>query len=289
MKKHFSTIFAVAVILFGVGIFFYPNISNWYMQKHQGGVIQEYNKQTEEMPKEEIKEIKKEVRAYNDNLVNNRTILTDPFDEEAWNTLSSSYEDLLNVNGVMAYIEIPEIDVYLPVYHGTDKETLEKGIGHLQNTSFPIGGKGTHCVLSGHSGLPTAMLFTNLDQLKKGNRFYIHVLDEVLAYKVDQIEVVEPEDISLLAIDPNEDYVTLVTCTPFGKNTHRLLVRGTRTKYDRDKLKKDRKDAQDKSLWERLKDLFRHRSLALQVLGAGIGIVLAVCIYELVIKKRWKR
>ena len=259
------------------------------MQKHQGGVIQEYNKQTEEMPKEEIKEIKKEVRAYNDNLVNNRTILTDPFDEEAWNTLSSSYEDLLNVNGVMAYIEIPEIDVYLPVYHGTDKETLEKGIGHLQNTSFPIGGKGTHCVLSGHSGLPTAMLFTNLDQLKKGNRFYIHVLDEVLAYKVDQIEVVEPEDISLLSIDPNEDYVTLVTCTPFGKNTHRLLVRGTRTKYDRDKLKKDRKDAQDKSLWERLKDLFRHRSLALQVLGAGIGIVLAVCIYELVIKKRWKR
>ena len=289
MKKHFSTIFAVAVILFGVGIFFYPNISNWYMQKHQGGVIQEYNKQTEEMPKEEIKEIKKEVRAYNDNLVNNRTILTDPFDEEAWNTLSSSYEDLLNVNGVMAYIEIPEIDVYLPVYHGTDKETLEKGIGHLQNTSFPIGGKGTHFVLSGHSGLPTAMLFTNLDQLKKGNRFYIHVLDEVLAYKVDQIEVVEPEDISLLSIDPNEDYVTLVTCTPFGKNTHRLLVRGTRTKYDRDKLKKDRKDAQDKSLWERLKDLFRHRSLALQVLGAGIGIVLAVCIYELVIKKRWKR
>ena len=289
MKKHFSTIFAVAVILFGVGIFFYPNISNWYMQKHQGGVIQEYNKQTEEMPKEEIKEIKKEVRAYNDNLVNNRTILTDPFDEEAWNTLSSSYEDLLNVNGVMAYIEIPEIDVYLPVYHGTDKETLEKGIGHLQNTSFPIGGKGTHCVLSGHSGLPTAMLFTNLDQLKKGNRFYIHVLDEVLAYKVDQIEVVEPEDISLLSIDPNEDYVTLVTCTPFGKNTHRLLVRGTRTKYDRDKLKKDRKDAQDKSLWERWKDLFRHRSLALQVLGAGIGIVLAVCIYELVIKKRWKR
>ncbi len=289
MKKHFSTIFAVAVILFGVGIFFYPNISNWYMQKHQGGVIQEYNKQTEEMPKEEIKEIKKEVRAYNDNLVNNRTILTDPFDEEAWNTLSSSYEDLLNVNGVMAYIEIPEIDVYLPVYHGTDKETLEKGIGHLQNTSFPIGGKGTHCVLSGHSGLPTAMLFTNLDQLKKGKRFYIHVLDEVLAYKVDQIEVVEPEDISLLSIDPNEDYVTLVTCTPFGKNTHRLLVRGTRTKYDRDKLKKDRKDAQDKSLWERLKDLFRHRSLALQVLGAGIGIVLAVCIYELVIKKRWKR
>ena len=259
------------------------------MQKHQGGVIQEYNKQTEEMPKKEIKEIKKEVRAYNANLVNNRTILTDPFDEEAWNTLSSSYEDLLNVNGVMAYIEIPKIDVYLPVYHGTDKETLEKGIGHLQNTSFPIGGKGTHCVLSGHSGLPTAMLFTNLDQLKKGNRFYIHVLDEVLAYKVDQIEVVEPEDISLLSIDPNEDYVTLVTCTPFGKNTHRLLVRGTRTKYDRDKLKKDRKDAQDKSLWERLKDLFRHRSLALQVLGAGIGIVLAACIYELVIKKRWKK
>ena len=286
MKKHFSTIFAVAVILFGVGIFFYPNISNWYMQRHQGEIIQEYSKKTEGMSTEEIKEIKKSVRAYNKSLINNRTILTDPFDEEAWNLLNDSYKDLLSVGGTMAYIEIPKIDVYLPVYHGTDKKTLEKGIGHLQNTSFPIGGKGTHCVLSGHSGLPSAMLFTNLDQMKKGNKFYIHVLDEVLAYKVDQIKVVEPEDISLLKIDPDEDYVTLVTCTPFGKNTHRLLVRGKRTAYKKKDLRKDREDAKNKSLWEKVKDLFRHRSLALQILGAGIGVVIAGFIYLLMKKMR---
>ena len=287
MRKHFSTIFAILVIICGLGIFFYPNISDWYIQRHQGEVIQDYTKKTKGMSKQEIKKIKKEAEAYNKSLMNNRSILTDPFDEKAWKTLSTNYKKLLNVNGVMAYIEIPKIKVYLPVYHGTDKETLEKGIGHLQNTSLPIGGRGTHCVLSGHSGLPTAMLFTNLDQLKLGDQFYIHVLDEILAYKVDQIEVVEPEDISLLSIEPEEDYVTLVTCTPFGKNTHRLLVRGKRTAYHKNQLTKDRDDAKHRSIWDRLKDLFRHRGPAIQIFGAGIGMILAMIIYR-TIKKMHK-
>lgn len=274
------------VILLGIGMFFYPNISNWYMQKHQGNVIQEYEKKTDTMSEQEIEEMKQAVREYNAGLVNNRTVLTDPFDEEAWKTISTNYKGLLNVDGVMAYVEIPEIDVYLPVYHGTSKETLEKGIGHLENTSLPMGGKGTHCVLSGHSGLPTALFFTNLDQLKKEDYFYIHVLDETLAYKVDQISVVEPEDISLLSIDPDEDYVTLVTCTPFGKNTHRLLVRGKRTAYDKDKLEKDRKDAGKRSLWDKLRSLFGHRSLALQIIGAALGVLLAILIFLLVKRKK---
>ena len=286
MKQHFSTIFAILVIIFGLGIFFYPNISDWYIQRHQAEIIKDYSKKTKGMSKKEIKKIKKAAQDYNKSLMNNRSILTDPFDEKAWKALSFNYKKLLNVNGVMAYIEIPKIKVYLPVYHGTDKKTLEKGIGHLQNTSLPIGGKGTHCVLSGHSGLPAAMLFTNLDQLKTGDQFYIHVLDEILAYKVDQIKVVEPEDISLLSIQPEEDYVTLVTCTPFGKNTHRLLVRGKRTAYHKDQWKKAKDDANNRSLWDRLKDLFRHRGVAVQIFGAGIGLIIAMIIVRVIKKKQ---
>lgn len=270
-------------------MFFYPNISNWYMQKHQGNVIQEYEEKSDSMSEQEMEEMKQAVREYNEGLVNNRTVLTDPFDEEAWKTLSTDYKGLLNVDGVMAYVEIPKIDVYLPVYHGTSKETLEKGIGHLENTSLPMGGKGTHCVLSGHSGLPTALFFTNLDQLEKRDHFYIHVLDETLAYKVDQISVVEPEDTSLLMIDPDEDYVTLVTCTPFGKNTHRLLVRGKRTAYDRDQLDKDRKKAGDRSIWDKLKSLFGHRSVALQIIGAALGILLAILLFLYIKKKKQEK
>ena len=138
-------------------------------------------------------------------------------------------------SGRMGYLEIPSIEVYLPIYHGTSEGVLQSGIGHLGNTSLPIGGENTHAVLSGHTGLPNARLLTVLDKLQEGDQFYIHVLDEILAYEVDQIKVVEPDDISDIFIEEGEDYVTLVTCTPYGINSHRLLVRGTRVPYTEEK------------------------------------------------------
>jgi len=280
-KEHLTTLFALTIIIIGVGIFFYPNISNWYMQAHQGKVIQKYDQKAEKLTKKKISEMKEKVRYYNENLINNRTVLTDPFDEKRWKELTEDYKELLNLDDVMAYIEIPKIDVYLPIYHGTEKETLEKGIGHLQNTSLPLGGKGTHCVISGHSGLSNALYFTNLDRLKKNDMFYIHVLDEILAYKVCRIKVVEPDDIKTLSIDPQKDYVTLVTCTPFGQNTHRLLVTGKRTKY----VKKDITKAKKLSLLERLELLIGHRKNALQLLGAGSGIIIFYLIFIFYRKK----
>jgi len=159
--------------------------------------------------------------------------LTDPFEANADQTSSGAYHSILNIrgDGMMGYIRIPAISVKLPIYHGTGEDILEKGVGHLEQTSFPIGGESTHTVLSAHTGSPAAELFTNLDKLEKGDLFYLEVLGETLAYRVDQIKVVEPTDIDSLMIESSKDYATLVTCTPYGINSHRLLVRGERTEY----------------------------------------------------------
>lgn len=143
----------------------------------------------------------------------------------------ASYDELLAVTDAIGYLEIPKINVYMPIYHGIDTEVLERGIGHMPDTSLPVGGISTHCVLSGHTGLPAAKILTDLDQMKEGDLFYIHVLNETLAYKVDQIKVVLPEETDDIRIVPGKDYVTLLTCTPYGVNSHRLLVRGERTEY----------------------------------------------------------
>ena len=155
-------------------------------------------------------------------------MLTDPFDPDAYPITDGEYTELLALDDVMAYIEIPAIDVYLPIYHGTSEKTLLIGVGHLENTSLPAGGESTHAVLSAHCGLPSARLFTDLNLLKEGNLFRIHVLDETLTYQVYEIETVNPDDSSSLFIREGEDIVTLITCTPYGKNTHRLLVHGKR-------------------------------------------------------------
>jgi len=153
--------------------------------------------------------------------------------------VDKEYLKLLNPkeDGVMGYIKIPKIDVEIPIYHGTSNKVLQKGVGHFENSSLPVGGESTHSILSAHRGLPSSRLFTDLDQLEEGDMFYIYVLDKVLAYRVDQIKVVEPSNIENLKIVDNEDYITLVTCTPYAINTHRLLVRGTRVEYNEQVLK----------------------------------------------------
>ena len=228
-RNRVLTVILVLVLITGLGVLVYPFVSNMLHDRKQDEIITEYDEKMENLDQEERDAMLAEAREYNESLLGN-VVLTDPFDPAAMEKQNEEYDSLLNIdgNGVMAYLEIPRIDLYEAVCHGTSDEVLARGIGHLMNTSLPVGGEGTHAVLSGHTGLPEAELFTNLEQVEKGDIFYIHVLGETLAYEVDQIKVVEPSDTSDLLIEQGKDYVTLVTCTPYGINSHRLLVRGCR-------------------------------------------------------------
>jgi len=232
MRRKVPIILIFLLFAVGVVILLYPLISEWHNSRAQTTVIENYNHAVIGLNPDEAGAMREAARAYNQGLLGS-VVLTDPFDAGAAKMASEEYEALLNLggDGVMGTIRIPKIGVELPIYHGTATETLEKGAGHLENTSLPIGGTGTHAVLSAHSGLPAAALFTELIKLTEEDLFFLDVLDETLAYRVDQVKVVEPEDTSDLWIDTNADYVTLVTCTPYGINSHRLLVRGIRTEY----------------------------------------------------------
>lgn len=247
MKTRKKRPLLITGFLIGTGILLmaYPFVSNSLYEHRQEEVIYEYQKETDKMDTTQIHQMLKEAEEYNVKLKNREAVLTDPFDPELAvdGTEEKQYEHLMNPenDGIMGYIEIPEINVFLPVYHGTSQEVLRKGVGHLENTSLPVGGKDTHCVLSAHTGLSDKKLFTDLVLLKKGDLFYIQVLDRRLAYEVDQIRVVRPEDTSLLRIIPEKDLVTLVTCTPYGVNSHRLLVRGHRVTEQKNPQKAARK------------------------------------------------
>jgi sortase A len=227
VKKKLPIIAIGCVLLLGVCVMLYPVVSSFLSKMAQSATISNYRRAVENLSDKEIEKLKAEAVKYNESL--SGTVPSDPFADER-DSETSNFK-LLETGEVIGYIEIPKIDVYLPIYHGTTEEILQKGVGHLKNTSLPIGGKSTHAVLSAHRGLPSATLFTNLDQLEKNDVFYIHILDEVLAYKVDQIKVVDPENIADLMIQNGKDFVTLITCTPYGINTQRLLVRGERTEY----------------------------------------------------------
>lgn len=211
----------------------YPFVSNYLYERQQEEVIYEYGNTVDEM-EEEISQAMEAALQYNDELRDSRVMITDPFDPDAIRTENGlNYTDLLNISGdgLMGYIEIPGISVFLPIYHGTSEQVLKEGVGHLENTSLPVGGEGSHAVLSAHSGLSDKKLFTDLELLELDDLFYIHFLDQTLAYKIDQIQVVTPDDTESLHIISGEDHITLVTCTPYGINSHRLLVRGIRTDY----------------------------------------------------------
>lgn len=209
----------------------YPLIANALAEKYRSEIQTQYFEAVEAMDNAEIKAALADAEKYNRLL--NSGVVQNNYSEEALDLANVGYEALLNLNGdgIMGYIEIPKLDIYLPVSHGTEAETLENSVGHVIGSSLPVGGNGTHAVLSGHSGMSDQKMFSDLDKLQEGDLFYLHVLDETLAYKVSRIDTVLPEDTSLLGIEPDKDMVTLVTCTPFGVNTHRLLVRGERTDY----------------------------------------------------------
>ncbi len=225
MKKgSLSTLILILIFFVGLSLLLYPTVADYWNSLHQSRAVVEYAEQVANLDNELYDQLLQEAREYNARL---------PLKENRYRMLEedmAEYEALLNLtgNGVMGYMEIPAIDVSLPIYHTVEESVLQIAIGHVEWSSLPIGGKGTHCVVSGHRGLPSARLFTDLDRLDVGDTFVIRVLDETMTYEVDQILTVLPEEIDTLQIDPEEDYCTLVTCTPYGVNTHRLLVRGHR-------------------------------------------------------------
>lgn len=214
----------VLFLLVGIGLVSYPTVSNWWNNLHQSRAVAGYVTEVEHMTAEEKEDILNAVREFNKRVA--ATAGTFEFSESE----KAEYESLLNLSGIgiMGYIEIPKISVRLPIYHGTDESILQIAVGHIEGTSMPVGGESTHVALSGHRGLPSAKLFTDLDQLVIGDTFSITVLDEVLTYELCQIDTVLPEEMDLLKVVPGEDLVTLVTCTPYGVNSHRLLLRGKR-------------------------------------------------------------
>ena len=273
-RKHISTIFIILIFLVGLGFISYPTVSNLWNQAHQSRAIATYSKQVEKLDDSENKKMLKAARKYNKSLLKK---------SDHWKLSKKDkkkYESLLDVSGtgIMGYIEVPKIDCSLPIYHGTDEGALQIAIGHLEGSSLPVGGKSTHCVLSGHRGLPSARLFTDLDQMEEGDIFILNILGRKLAYEVDQINVVLPEEMSDLEIEEGKDLCTLVTCTPYGINTHRLQVRGHRTEYVEKKVAEEKKEVQTNKT-----------DIRLMIAGGAGVLILLIIIIVIVIKRRRKR
>ncbi|MCR5678473.1 MAG: class C sortase [Agathobacter sp.] len=224
MKKNWSIIVLIVLGVLGLSLLLYPTFSDWWNSFHQSKAIAAYTDAVDELSNEEATRMYEEAKAYNEALLS-KTDRWKMTDEEY-----QKYESILDVTGtgIMGYVEIPSVDISLPIYHGLAEEVLQIGVGHIEGSSFPIGGRSTHCVLSSHRGLPSAKLFTDIDQMVEGDIFFLHTLGNTLTYQVDQIRIVLPEELNELKIESDKDYCTLVTCTPYGINSHRLLVRGHR-------------------------------------------------------------
>lgn len=224
IKKNLSSIILVLIFIIGLSLLLYPSFSDYWNSFHQSRAIASYAQTVTTIDDDQYEKMWAQAQEYNTTLAKkqNRWVLSEEEYEE--------YEGLLNIGGtgIIGYIEIPNIKLSLPIYHGVDEAVLQIAVGHIEGSSLPLGGEGTHCVISGHRGLPSAKLFTNLDEMEEGDLFMMRVLDETLTYEVDQIRIVEPEDLSALEIEEGKDLCTLVTCTPYGINSHRLLVRGHR-------------------------------------------------------------
>ncbi len=231
VKDRLTTLLAVLLVVCGATVFAYPTVSNLLASRKQTEVVESYRNSVTKTDKAKLRAEWGAAKTYNENL--NGDPLHDPFVSGSGYVLPTNYASVLNVNhdGVMGYLDIKRISLRLPIYHGVSEDVLSRGVGHLRQTALPIGGKGSRPVLAGHRGLPSAELFTRLGEMRKGDLFWIDVLDRKLTYKVVDISVIEPEDLDELKADPDRDLVTLLTCTPYGKNTHRLLVTGERTAY----------------------------------------------------------
>ena len=276
-KKVITICVAVVAFIIALGITLYPMISTWYNERHQAEVHIHYQEKVEQVDNTKLIEAKELAVAYN------QTILPgaqdeDSFSNEALLNAIEDYAGLLNLagDGIMGYVEIPKIGVSLPIYHGTNNSTLERGVGHLLGSSLPVGGESTHSVLTAHSGMASQKMFSDLDRMKIGDVFYLDVLGERLAYQVDQIKTVLPYDTTYLQTEIGSDFCTLVTCTPFGVNTHRLLVRGTRIPYEEAEVIVEEKletEEPVKSTWEQqyLQGIIIGVS-AVVILGLGIMV-----------------
>lgn len=272
-RRRNPWIFLAPLLVFaaGAGIFLYPAVSNFLAERAQTNVIRSYQAAVDESNRQKLEEEWQKAEEYNENLAGDP--VHDPFVMGSGYVLPDNYEEVLNLNGdgVMGYLEIPKIDVELPIYHETSEEVLEKGAGHLEATALPIGGKNRHPVISAHRGLPSAELFTRLDEMEIGDWFYLSVLDETLAYEVDKITVIEPEELEFLTPEENRDLLTLLTCTPYGVNTHRLLVRGTRVPYEETEFTKTGKEPEKSDSW-------RAQYLRAVLTGAALLAVLGLII-----------
>ena len=276
-KKVITICIAALAFLIALGITLYPMISTWYNERHQAEVHIHYQEKVEQVDNTKLIEAKELAAAYN------QTILPgaqdeDSFSKEALLSASENYGSLLNLagDGIMGYVEVPTIGVTLPIFHGTNNSTLERGVGHLLGSSLPVGGESTHSVLTAHSGMASQKMFSDLDRMKIGDVFYLDVLGERLAYQVDQIKTVLPYDTTYLQTEIGSDLCTLVTCTPFGVNTHRLLVRGTRIPYEEAEVIVEEKletEEPVKSTWEQqyLQGIIIGVS-AVVILGLGIMV-----------------
>lgn len=231
--KKLSTVLLIATFVAGLSLLLYPTVSNYWNTLHASRAVATYVDAVQNMGEDKRREMLQKAIEYNKSLTSDNQRLT------ISSARRQEYESILDVdgNGMIGYIEIPNINITLPVYHGTNDDVLQIAVGHLDWTSLPVGGTSTHCVLSGHRGLPSAKLFTNLDQVKEGDTFVIRVLDEVLTYEIDQIRIVEPAAVDDLMIENGKDYCTLVTCTPYGVNSHRLLVRGHRVENESESIR----------------------------------------------------
>ena len=233
MKRKLSTMLLILVFFAGLSLLLYPSLSDYWNSFHASQAVATYSEEVRNLNADKYDHLIGEAREYNAALPGRyKAFFLSESDRSIYNALLD-----VNGTGVMGYIEIPTIQISLPIYHGTEDEVLQIAVGHLDWSSLPVGGEGAHCVLSGHRGLPSAKLFTNLDKLVAGDKFVIRVLDEVMTYEVDQILIVEPNDLSALAIEKGKDLCTLVTCTPYGVNSHRLLVRGHRVENESEEIR----------------------------------------------------
>lgn len=281
-KSRLPVIILLLIMLAGICMIFYPLVSNLLYEKDSSIVTTKYEDTVEDLEDEETETMLAEAKEYNQSLLNANIVLTDPFDPALLEKQGSvPYMSVLNYaeGGIMGYLEIPILSVNYPIYHGTTTEVLEKGIGHLEQTSLPIGGESTHSVLTGHSGLAGKRMLTDLQEMEVGDVFYIHMMKDILAYEVVERSIVKPEDTERLAIQREEDLVTLVTCYPYGINSHRLLVTGKRTEYVGAAEQEKAQQREVKSVWQ------EHYKKGVLIC---IAVYLPLIIVSIILIRRWR-
>lgn len=288
MKKKISAILFGLLFLVGFGILIYPTVSNQWNTYRQSQLISNYQSVVQDMTPEDFTQEWERAEAFNATITQNN-LYSDVFGESTTDLQSTEYWKILNEagDGIMGYLSIPKINIKLAIYHGTADDVLQTGVGHLNGTKLPIGGESTHCVVAAHRGLPSAKLFTDIDQLRNGDKFYIHVLDQVLAYEVDQIlPMVDKDDHetleNALKIEEGKDQVTLFTCTPYGVNSHRLLVRGTRVTYNGEE---DKEATISESMVESIKNYY----MIYTILGLAVTLLVILLLRYLSKKKKNKQ